>query len=329
MSRGLGSACHLGTLVPVRTVEYAPGRLADVFGRSGADPRSCCGTACRADARAAVRPLAGLLAGHGAAVVAPDWNSHARRRRARGPVAVARLHRGQRSDGIVLVGWSLGGAAAAGLTIDGTRFDVALAHTMCLAGAFMAPDPISGRPVTDRLSARPRWCAVHAAARPGRRRGAGGGQPRRSPPASTNRLAGRPGGVGGRSRLDRRRRVRPGRRPLRTGDGRRGATGGRRGRRSDRSDTAVRMMGGRADRPAAVDVRHGPDQRPIQRQELSVGQPVAPVRHTSCPTCWLTRRSWWSASSAATAPGKAASTRCSPAGSRRCWSAASRRPTPS
>lgn len=29
------------------------------------------------DARAAVRPLAGLLAGHDAAVVAPDWNSHA------------------------------------------------------------------------------------------------------------------------------------------------------------------------------------------------------------------------------------------------------------
>jgi dienelactone hydrolase len=31
---------------------------------------------------------------------------------------------------IVLVGWSLGGCAAAGLTLDAARFDVALAHTV-------------------------------------------------------------------------------------------------------------------------------------------------------------------------------------------------------
>jgi predicted esterase len=52
----------------------------------------------------------------------------------------------------VIVGWSLGGVAAAGLTIDAARHGVELVHTVCLAGAFMAPDPISGRMVTDALS---------------------------------------------------------------------------------------------------------------------------------------------------------------------------------
>lgn len=45
----------------------------------------------------------------------------------------------------MLVGWSLGGVAAAGLTIHASRLNVVPAHTVCLAGAFMAPDPISGR----------------------------------------------------------------------------------------------------------------------------------------------------------------------------------------
>jgi dienelactone hydrolase len=47
-------------------------------------------------------------------------------------------------DGLVLVGWSLGGVAAAGLTIDARRLSVRVAHTVCLAGAFMRRDPISG-----------------------------------------------------------------------------------------------------------------------------------------------------------------------------------------
>jgi predicted esterase len=47
-------------------------------------------------------------------------------------------------DGLVLVGWSMGGVAAAGLTIQAQRLGVAFAHTVCLAGAFMVADPISG-----------------------------------------------------------------------------------------------------------------------------------------------------------------------------------------
>jgi len=98
------------------------------------------------DARAAVRPLAEILADR-AHVFVPDWNSHsadgghadllnsfgfARR------LAVS-------SDGLVLVGWSMGGAAAAGLAIHAKQFDAPVAHTVCLAGAFMATDPISGQ----------------------------------------------------------------------------------------------------------------------------------------------------------------------------------------
>ena len=64
-----------GTLVAMKTAEYAPGRLVDVFGES-TQPTVLLWHGMQTDARAAVRPLAGMLARHGAAVVAPDWNSH-------------------------------------------------------------------------------------------------------------------------------------------------------------------------------------------------------------------------------------------------------------
>ena len=135
-------------------MEYAPGRWADVFGDS-TQPTVLLWHGMQTDARAAVRPLAGLLAGHGAAVVAPDWNSHADdggRADLLRSLDFARDHAAD-ADAMVLVGWSLGGCAAAGLTLDAARFDLGLAHTVCLAGAFMAPDPISGRPPSDLLSA--------------------------------------------------------------------------------------------------------------------------------------------------------------------------------
>jgi predicted esterase len=140
----------VGTLLPVRTVEYAPGRLADVFGDS-TQPTILLWHGMQTDARAAVGPLAGMLAERGAAVVAPDWNSHADdggRADLLRSLEFAREH----ADGaLVLVGWSLGGCAAAGVTLGAV--DVALAHTVCLAGAFMVPDPISGRRPADMLSA--------------------------------------------------------------------------------------------------------------------------------------------------------------------------------
>ncbi|MCW2658970.1 MAG: esterase [Mycobacterium sp.] len=141
----------MGTLLPVRTLEYAPGRWADVFGDS-TRPAILLWHGMQTDARAAVRPLAGMLAGHGAVVVAPDWNSHADDG-GRADLLRSLDFTRNLADALVLVGWSLGGCAAAALTLDAARFDLALAHTVCLAGAFMVPDPISGRPPTDMLSA--------------------------------------------------------------------------------------------------------------------------------------------------------------------------------
>ncbi|OBI56986.1 S9 family peptidase [Mycobacterium sp. E787] len=136
----------------MRTVEYAPGRLADVFGDS-TQPTVLLWHGMQTDARAAVRPLAGLIADRGARVVAPDWNSHADDGGRADLLRSLEFARARASGAMVLVGWSLGGCAAAGLTLDAARFDLALAHTVCLAGAFMVPDPISGRPPGEMLTA--------------------------------------------------------------------------------------------------------------------------------------------------------------------------------
>ncbi|OBF83802.1 esterase [Mycobacterium sp. 852002-51163_SCH5372311] len=133
-------------------MEYAPGRLADVFGNQ-TQPTILIWHGMQTNARAAVRPLAGLLADRGAAVVAPDWNSHAADGGRADLLRSLEFTQRRTSDSLTLVGWSLGGVAAARVTLDAADFDVALAHTVCLSGAFMAPDPISGRLVTDGLSA--------------------------------------------------------------------------------------------------------------------------------------------------------------------------------
>ncbi|OBI93260.1 esterase [Mycobacterium alsense] len=136
----------------MEAVEYATGRWTDVFGES-TQPTVLLWHGMQPDARAAVRPLAGMLADHGAAVVAPDWNSHSGDGGRADLLASLDFARNFAADpdGMVLVGWSLGGSAAAALTLDAARFGGAPAHTVCLAGAFMAPDPISGRTPADAL----------------------------------------------------------------------------------------------------------------------------------------------------------------------------------
>jgi predicted esterase len=130
-------------------MEYAPGRLADVFGHP-TQPAILLWHGMQANARAVVRPLAGFLARSGATVVAPDWDSHANDGgRADLLQSVEFTRKRIDGNGFALVGWSMGGAAAAGLTLAAVRRDVLLTHTICLAGAFMAPDPISGRVVAD------------------------------------------------------------------------------------------------------------------------------------------------------------------------------------
>jgi dienelactone hydrolase len=130
----------------METVEYAPGRLVDVFGKP-AQPAVLLWHGQQSDARTACRPLAELLAGHGCGVVVPDWNSHADdggRADLLRSLDFAR-DRIADPDSLVLVGWSLGGAAAAGLTARASQFGVRFAHTVCLAGAFLVADPITGK----------------------------------------------------------------------------------------------------------------------------------------------------------------------------------------
>ena len=127
----------------MQTVEYAAGRLADVFGKPS-QPTVLLWHGQQPDARASVRALAELIAGHGLGVVAPDWDSGA----ADGGRAdlLTSVHftreRVDDPDAVVLVGWSMGGLAAAALTIQANQLGLAFAHTVCLAGAFMIADPI-------------------------------------------------------------------------------------------------------------------------------------------------------------------------------------------
>ncbi len=135
------------------TLEYAPGRLADLFGDAG-QRTVLMWHGQQANARAAMRPLASLVAGHGLRVVVPDWNSHADdggRKDLSASVQFA-TDQGDDADGLVLVGWSMGGLAAAGLTVRAPDIGVAVTHTVCLAGAFMVPDPISGEDLRHQLA---------------------------------------------------------------------------------------------------------------------------------------------------------------------------------
>lgn len=136
----------------METVEYAPGRLVDLFG-DPLRPTVLIWHGMQSNARASVRLLAEQVAGRGLAVVAPDWDSHSDDGGRSDLLESVRFAQQRTTDraGLTLVGWSMGGLAAAGLTVDAGRHDVHLRHTVCLAGAFDASDPISGGRPADRL----------------------------------------------------------------------------------------------------------------------------------------------------------------------------------
>jgi dipeptidyl aminopeptidase/acylaminoacyl peptidase len=134
----------------METVEYAAGRLADVFDTTS-PPTVLLWHGQQPDARCSVRPLADLLADHGLGVVVPDWDSSADdggRADLLRSVHFAR-ERLDDPDTLVLVGWSMGGLAAAALTIEAQELGMGFAHTVCLAGAFMVADPIFGQVPTE------------------------------------------------------------------------------------------------------------------------------------------------------------------------------------
>lgn len=137
----------------MQTQEYAPGRSVDLYG-DRSQPTVLLWHGMQTDARAAVGPLAESLAEHRLGVVVPDWNSHAAdggRADLLNSVDFSQQLTGA-TEGLILVGWSMGGVAAAGLAAHAADFDFTHAHTVCLGGAFMASDPISGGPVHDALA---------------------------------------------------------------------------------------------------------------------------------------------------------------------------------
>ncbi|MBV8965783.1 MAG: alpha/beta fold hydrolase [Mycobacteriaceae bacterium] len=147
------SVGSLGHTEGVETVEYARGRPVDLYG----DHSKCTVLlwhGAQTDARTTLLPLAQLVADHGFGVVVPDWNSHAddggRGDLLRSVHFARRV--AQHRERLVLVGWSLGGVAAAGLTVHAQQHGVQLGHTVCLAGAFMVRDPISGERLETELA---------------------------------------------------------------------------------------------------------------------------------------------------------------------------------
>lgn len=140
----------------MKTLEYAPGRSVDLYG-DPSDPTVLLWHGMQTDSKAALRPLAEAIAGHRLAVVVPDWNSHADdggRADLLGSAAFARENAVNAND-LVVVGWSIGGLAAAGLTIHSDAVGMHVGHTVCLAGAFNATDPISGGSLADGLDGGP------------------------------------------------------------------------------------------------------------------------------------------------------------------------------
>ncbi|MGE2717944.1 alpha/beta hydrolase [Mycolicibacterium litorale] len=149
------------------TRDYAPGRSLDLYGDPTA-PVVLLWHGMQTDSRAAVAPLAERIAGQGFAVAAADWNSHADDHGRSDLLGSARFasELPGAADGLIVVGWSMGGAAAAGLTFGAAGYGVRVAHTVCLAGAFMAPDPLTGQPLAPSSPAgdRMRMTLVHGSA---------------------------------------------------------------------------------------------------------------------------------------------------------------------
>jgi dienelactone hydrolase len=137
--------------------EYAPGRLADIHAGSGAG-HVLLWHGRGPNERGVLTTLAALVAARGPTVLVPDWNSEAEDGGRADLLRSLRFARdtveaeGHDPDSLVLVGWSLGGTAAAGLTVHARRLGVGVARTVCLAGGFVAPDPISGDVLSGHLT---------------------------------------------------------------------------------------------------------------------------------------------------------------------------------
>lgn len=126
-------------------VAYAPGRVADVVGDG---PTVLLWHGSGPNERRALARLAAAVATSGHRTVTPDWDvtsSDGGRADLLTSLRFARETADHDPDELVLVGWSRGGVAAAGLTLNQRRLGIGLARTVCVAAApFPRADPISG-----------------------------------------------------------------------------------------------------------------------------------------------------------------------------------------
>lgn len=134
-------ASATGHTAEVEINEYAPGRLLDVFG-DATDPVVLVWHGTQSNARATLRPFAALLAEHGFRVMVPDWDSHASDR-GRDDL-LGSLRHVAAAGPFALIGWSLGGTAAAAVALHPDHYDAHLSHVICLAGAFGVTNPLTG-----------------------------------------------------------------------------------------------------------------------------------------------------------------------------------------
>lgn len=133
------------------TVEYAPGHRCDLYGAER-DPSVLIWHGRRTDHRAAMAPLARSLGAGGFRSIVAGWSSFAEDRGRAGLLGSVRFARETAAhdpDDLRIVGWSLGGLAAASLAVHQRRLGIELSHVVLLAPAWADVDPISHQPLPE------------------------------------------------------------------------------------------------------------------------------------------------------------------------------------
>lgn len=130
------------------TLEYAPGRLVDIYGERSAHT-ILLWHGRGPDERGVLARLAAMVAVRGTRVLVPDWDSTGTdggRADLLRSVRFAREYEAEPDSHLAVAGWSLGGTAAASLALNARRLGLKFVPAVCLAGAFRTTDPLSGTP---------------------------------------------------------------------------------------------------------------------------------------------------------------------------------------
>lgn len=131
-----------------QTLEYAPGRLLDVHG--GEASRTILLWHGRGpDEREVLAPFAAMIAETGLRVVVPDWDSTAPDG-GRTDLFLSVKHVLDLRTPWLVAGWSLGGAAAAALTLNSRKLGLGMLTGVILAGGFTKENPLTGLPFAER-----------------------------------------------------------------------------------------------------------------------------------------------------------------------------------